>query len=245
MPLRISAKEARERFGIGPDRNERDQPPLDPPTNPPPLQQAASLGILALIIVPILLWLAKRMATLVSWSGAVLAVMIMYGSNGGMAAAGAALLALGLAGMVAKADSAVGRVFAAISQAFWMIFAVFTAGAALHRLGRRHLGGQGIFAHTARALLAAFVLTMLAAYGASIRAHGEPRHVSCGEVTDYPERHPHSHCFDDYKRPGESLLHAVKRFKRETKYDELIPCVTVRADPKRYPGSRCALSRGK
>jgi hypothetical protein len=78
------------------------------------------------------------------------------------------------------------------------------------------------------------------------RHRGQGGRKNDGPATDRrAERHPHSHCFDDYKRPGESLLHAVKRFKRETKYDELIPCVTVRADPKRYPGSRCALSRGK
>jgi hypothetical protein len=58
-----------------------------------------------------------------------------------------------------------------LAKACWMVFAVLTAGAALHRLGRRHLGGRGIFAATARALLAAFVLTLLYVLGVSTRAH--------------------------------------------------------------------------
>jgi hypothetical protein len=230
MPLRMSEAE----FAA---LKARTHAPNDDNTQDPNIMEhAAAAGFLAVV----LFWITQRLVKLALWASAVLAVAYAYLAVNPLCAVGVAMLALAIAMMICPAESVPGRINAALTSAWWMLFAVFTAGAALHRLGRRHLGGSGIFASTARALLAAFVLTMLAAYGASIRAHGEPRHVSCGEVTDYPERHPHSHCFDDYKRPGESLLHAVKRFKRETKYDELIPCVTVRADPKRYPGSHCA-----
>jgi hypothetical protein len=144
---------------------ENAQPDATAPTRN--MVESAAAGVLAVA----LLWLAKRAATLAYWSCAVLATMYMYIAYGGMGGAGVALLALSIAMMTSRADSIPGWINAALTSAFWMLFAGATAIAALHRLGRRPLGGRGIFAATARALLAAFVLTLLYVLGVSTRAH--------------------------------------------------------------------------
>jgi hypothetical protein len=130
MPLRMSEEEYSRILARNapaePVHSEQDQ-------REPPLQQAAAAGVLAVA----LLWLAKRAATLAYWSCAVLATMYMYIAYGGMGGAGVALLALSIAMMTSRADSIPGRINAALTSAFWMLFAGATAIAALHRLGRR------------------------------------------------------------------------------------------------------------
>jgi hypothetical protein len=140
-----------------------DEPEVHDQPGRNPVEHAAAIGIVAL----------TRALSLAYWSGAVLATLIMYDNYGGMGGAGIALLCLSLAGMVVPASHPISRIFSNLSQAFWMLFAVITAGAALYDLSggrrrshsRRGGPGYGIFSHTARFLVAMFVLVMLFALG--------------------------------------------------------------------------------
>jgi hypothetical protein len=131
-------------------------------------EKVVAIGIATLVAG----WLVKRAVKLALWASAVAAVgAYAYLAYNPLCAVGVATLILAVAMAICPSESVPGRINAALTSAFWMVFAVFTAGAALHRLGHRHLRGGGIFAHVARALIAAIVLSLLYVLGVSTRAH--------------------------------------------------------------------------